>query len=539
MMTVARTALALDWRPYFPLPTPRKEQEKALDELCSQIEQGQRILVAELGTGVGKSAIAACLARWLAAREAVPEGFSPGAVVLTSQRVLQDQYVRDFDFARDLRSASNFECDGPLGGTCAETARARKAVGMEMAKALSCPTCPYRKAKDEFATSELGITNYSYFLSETVYAGELPRRHMLILDEAHNVEDEVRRWATVVVSEEEAEEHGLVLPFGANAEEALKWLAGPFKAKVQGRLGKISSKLQEVIGRVNVLGGAIHRLAEENDRWDKRKCQINRLIEKGDEILVSSDDHRNVRSMTFQPFNVGGLAHDLIYSRASACLLMSATILDNRIFAANSGLSPNVPMVRVPTPFKPSAFGVKLRSVGKMSRDGIDKALPQIPRAVAKILADNPNDKGIIHTVSYKVAQELKRLNDPRLLIQGKSSDREEMLRRHLTSKEPTVLVSPAMAEGLDLRDDLGRFQIICKVPYPNMSDPVVKRKNWEWYSWRTVRHLVQAVGRGVRSEEDWTRTYILDECFVDLYERSGKMMPSHLIDGLEVEEPF
>ena len=84
----------LDWRPFFPLKAPRQEQVIALDELCSSVEQGKRLLVAELGTGVGKSAVAVCMSRWLAAREVAPLGFSKGAVVLTSQKVLQDQYIK-------------------------------------------------------------------------------------------------------------------------------------------------------------------------------------------------------------------------------------------------------------------------------------------------------------------------------------------------------------------------------------------------------------------------------------------------------------
>jgi ATP-dependent DNA helicase DinG len=530
----------IDWRPYFPLKTPRPDQERALDELCQLVESGKRILIAELGTGVGKSAVSACFNRWLMARETtVPEGYARGGVVLTSQRVLQDQYIRDFAFSRDLRSAANFKCDGPMGGTCGETARARKAVGKELAKALECPACPYRLAKMDYVTAELGVTNYSYFLSESVYAGELPLRQLLILDEAHNVEDEVRRWSTVSVSEEEAHEFKTELPWGAGTQEAIGWLADKFKQNVEIRLGKLSTKLMATVNKEGALSKALHKMAEENDRLDKRKCQINRLITYGGEILVSSDEGRNGRSMTFQPFGVGNLAKDLLYSQATACLLMSATILDRKIFAENAGLPADVPMVQIPTPFKPKAFGVKLRSVGRMSQRDIERSLPKIPRAVAKILRDNPNDKGIIHTVSYKVAQELKSLKNPRLLIQDKAKDREEILLYHLTSKEPTVLVSPAMAEGLDLRDELGRFQVICKIPYPNMGDPVVKKKGWDWYSWRTVRQLVQAIGRGVRSEGDWTRTYILDECFVDLFERSGYMMPAHLTEGLEVEEPW
>jgi Rad3-related DNA helicase len=40
---------------------------------------------------------------------------------------------------------------------------------------------------------------------------------------------------------------------------------------------------------------------------------------------------------------------------------------------------------------------------------------------------------------------------------------------------------------GLDLKDDLSRFQIITKVPYPDLGDRWIdaKRKiNGQWYIW-------------------------------------------------------
>jgi Rad3-related DNA helicase len=67
----------------------------------------------------------------------------------------------------------------------------------------------------------------------------------------------------------------------------------------------------------------------------------------------------------------------------------------------------------------------------------------------------------------------------------------------------------------------------------------VVKQKDWNWYAWRTIRTLTQAAGRCVRSEDDWVRTYILDECFLDVLERNEKLVPAHLRASIEVEEPF
>ena len=48
---------------------------------------------------------------------------------------------------------------------------------------------------------------------------------------------------------------------------------------------------------------------------------------------------------------------------------------------------------------------------------------------------------------------------------------RDEVIYQHENSIRPTVLISPSLHTGLDLKDNLSRFQIITKVLYPNKSD--------------------------------------------------------------------
>ena len=42
--------------------------------------------------------------------------------------------------------------------------------------------------------------------------------------------------------------------------------------------------------------------------------------------------------------------------------------------------------------------------------------------------------------------------------------ERDEVIREHAESTKPTVLISPSLHTGLDLKDHLSRFQIITKV---------------------------------------------------------------------------
>ena len=73
------------------------------------------------------------------------------------------------------------------------------------------------------------------------------------------------------------------------------------------------------------------------------------------------------------------------------------------------------------------------------------------------------------------------------------------------------------MSEGVDLPYDKCRFQIIYKMPFPMLKgEQVNRRKNRDpkWYIYQTVMPLMQAYGRGIRDEDDYCTTYVLDSSF-------------------------
>jgi len=527
-----------EWKKFFPLPRPRDEQARALDKATALVDSGEKFIIAELGTGVGKSAFAICLANYIRSK-GVDGEYKPGAYVLTSQKTLQDQYIKDFPGnASDLRSSSNFKCTKGPGENCGQTQRYNAFTKREAKGSNTCEGCPYRAAKDAFMKAPVGVTNYSYFLSETVYAGSLEPRELLVLDEAHNVEKEMRGWALFSVDEQLATDIGAEFPFGAPKLASLHWLVEHYKPLVVAAMMKAADKVDQA-EKKGVKRG-ISTLIERMDFLDKHVCGLNRIFDGGPanqdaagskNYLVNWDEDKNgKRTLRIQPLDAGPLANDLLYPFGKHVLLMSATILDKDTFMRSCGLK-NADLIIEPTPFPPKNFGITYRPVGRMSKRYIGITLPKMVRAVKEILKVNVNEKGIIHCASYEIARALANIKDPRLLVQLSGRDREEILKRHMTSKEPTVIVSPSMMEGLDLEGDLGRFQIICKVPFPNMGDPVVEQKmntDESWYAWCTARSLIQSVGRCVRNSTDWTRTYILDESFGDFAARWYSFFPEY-----------
>jgi hypothetical protein len=97
---------------------------------------------------------------------------------------------------------------------------------------------------------------------------------------------------------------------------------------------------------------------------------------------------------------------------------------------------------------------------------------------------------------------------------------RDEIIAEHMNATKPTVLISPSLHLGLDLKDDLSRFQIITKVPYPSLGDRWIDKKrkrNEQWYKCQTALRLVQGYGRSelardVRIDELKERIASLEE---------------------------
>jgi Rad3-related DNA helicase len=87
------------------------------------------------------------------------------------------------------------------------------------------------------------------------------------------------------------------------------------------------------------------------------------------------------------------------------------------------------------------------------------------------------------------------------------------------------------MHEGVDLKEDLSRFQIITKLPFPSLGSKIVqgrRRAVPEWYDYTTALKLIQATGRSVRTETDTAATYILDVAFDWFYRRNRKLFPRY-----------
>lgn len=553
-----------DYRACFPFAEIRDDQKTAIEfALDTFLAQKKRFLLLELGTGVGKSAVGLTLARYLAEHggktfaPAVPNAEADeiepvettGAYVLTTQKILQQQYIDDFgpasgkNLLRSLNSASNYQCRFYSDQSCAASRRLLKQLGkqLEGTDFHKCcrSSCPYMLDKAEFISYPIGITNFAYFLAETAYAKQLEPRSLLVIDEAHNVESALGSFVEVIFSERFAKTVlNCRVPKLDTDASVIEWIKDTYKKALLKTMRGLEKKVGDHFHTGGAAGSALADMSKRYEMLDKHLCKVNRFIDTYDAtnwvmnpIKTPPGESRGGRKFEFKPVDVSSFGHEHLYRFGSRVVLMSATLLDKDTYCKSIGIDPNeAAYLRLPSPFPKENRPVHFLGVGSMSMKTIDDTLPKLASTVKDLLALHANDKGMIHSVSFKVARYLvDTIKSPRLLLHD-STNREETIQKHLDSSEPTVLISPSMTEGVDLADDASRFQILCKVPFPYLGDRVIqlrKQRNSSWYSMMTARAIIQALGRSVRNSSDYATSYILDSDWQRFYRLNASMFPA------------
>jgi Rad3-related DNA helicase len=84
----------------------------------------------------------------------------------------------------------------------------------------------------------------------------------------------------------------------------------------------------------------------------------------------------------------------------------------------------------------------------------------------------------------------------------------------------------------------MSRFQIIAKVPFLYLGDPLVKlnaERRPKWYARKAVLRIVQACGRSIRGVDDHAKTYILDLNFKRLLRDNMELFPEWFLASVVV----
>ena len=435
------------------------------------------------------------------------------------------------------------------------------------------------------------IFNYSIFLSLLANKSMIQQREILVLDEAHLLETEIIKFRGLSISKKRWRRYindFKMIDFGfdlngwlgflIDLEKTILTLLGydslvkslvmerkikygydsKSKAKAKNKRIVSASELFEDDESLEI------DIKSENSKHfqidkeilidivqdiDKLTRTINNILSNPKNWIVSEVHKENydVLRVEFKPLDASKYIRTVV-EKCPKTLIMSATILDHRTFEKNLGLDAGdnrTKFIQIQSDFPIENRPIFPLSVEYLNFSNLQQTdvKTKISRAIDNIMHIHSNDKGIIHTTSYEqlnfIKENLSKMNSRRLILTDPEIQRDEVIKEHIDSKKPTVLISPSLHTGLDLKDNLSRFQIITKVPYPNIADKWTSEKrkiNEEWYYWQTALRLVQAYGRSIRSKDDWAKTYVLDAAFSYFVKMNVKILPKWFVSAIRTE---
>lgn len=506
------------------LPAKFKEFRPGQLQLSAKIATSAKYAyLLDAPTGVGKSLIAATTQRLF--------GSYLTYVCVTKQ--LQDQILADFPYARTIKGRNNYIC--LKYPRMYPTVSADECTHTEDNPCPHINRCPYLVAKEEALHAPLAVLNTAYFLSEANYAGQFKGRKFLVLDEFDTIEDQLMSFIELRITKKQLDRHSLSVPrYKTKFESWVEW-ARVAAASLRPRLDQL-----ERDAAAADWGGVDWRVLRERKQVERLLAKLNYFVREVDVTWVWYPGEDN---WAFKPVWVSKYANPVLWDHTDRVLGMSATILDPRQMSANTGLVSKVgrtyDYIQMPSPFPKENRPVYYEPAANVINKEMDVALPRLAAAVQRILDRHPNDKILLHTVSYKVRDFLQRNVSTGRFLSHTTADRAQVLEVFKKSPDPLVLVSPSMDRGVDLPYDECRVVIIAKVPYPDLGDPQVNKRvhaskdGSHWYAHRTVSSIVQMAGRGVRAMDDFAATYILDSQFERLYNQYRTLFPGWFAEAI------
>lgn len=511
----------------------RKMQKEAIvKSLAALIEQNYDAFVVDAPVGYGKSGVIVTVSRVL-------EALGYGSYITTPQLLLQDQYYNEFPDIPQIKGRRNYTCLDDPECNCSEG----ECQVDDKYHSEQCDNCSYTKQRILCQVSDICGMNSSYLM--TVRKEVFDQRYLLSVDEAHGLPE----WGVgfVSVTIRESSVNGYIPEFSAGFPAYILWLEKTVYPKMKEEETKLKERVKEFgrgKGKNKAVLGIMEAYKAVKDLVKKIELLSKDYAAVGEDWTYNIETDTKGKKIVFQPITSGRFLNQILWSRGKKILLSSGTITPE-IYMYEGGLADrnfNIKdcVIEVPSEFDPKKSPIIYKSVGKLTYDKKAVTLPLVLKEIEKVMFDNINVRGIIHTFSYSNAKYILDNIDPvlknYLWVQDRL-DRSGSLDEWMKYDKPSVFLSTNMSEGLNLKDDLCRYQIYMKVGYPSMTDKRVAKRlelnHRVWYALQAIEDLEQSSGRATRSVDDFSKMYIFDSSFSDLYIRHNKYFKKWFKDRL------
>lgn len=534
-------ALALK---HFPYETPNPGQIESCVESVRLFETGIKHVIIQAPTGIGKSAITVVVHRMLRELE---EGHRTS--VITASKGLQDQIVGEFKEVFDLKGRTNYACPHDKGPYNSGTCRAHVKRGGCVPK----EECPYVKRRMVWCNkADIRLTNNSFQIEAPPELCMKPenRVNLIVADECHELDDYIVEHTSIKMF---APEYIALANFGygsfaADVEKTIEMFRNipvgqPFKFTQA-----MNEGMKDLSDKVSAILDDFTEMMEDKTRRDHEAIgaamESLQLIGDKTAMLESAADGEWIineyearRSILIKPIFAWQVADYALFRKADKFLHLSATICGFNEYAGTLGLKEGeFECLDIPNPIPVENRKVYVVANQKIS-GGFD--VHKLSSDIDKLISMHGTDNGIIHTVSYALANQIymSSAHRSKMLV---SKERQEIISELKKVNTGRVVLSAAIEKGFDFKGDMSRFQIIAKVPYLYLGDPLVKlnaERRPGWYARKAVLRIVQACGRSIRGVNDHAKTYVMDLNFKRLFSQNRDLFPQWFVDSVVMRD--
>jgi Rad3-related DNA helicase len=496
--------------------TLRRPQEQILGALGPLWDQYDNFIISA-PVGVGKSLIAMTISNAM-----------NDAHILTPYKDLQRQYASAFtDGVAVIAGKSNYDCTFKHP----EEARAiykiidSRQLPARNFRRISCGSeerpcttqsgrfeclesgvqeCPFDYAMRLAQTTRIAVHNVMGFCYHAALGEKFSVRDVIIVDEAHAVEDVLRNVGVYELELTPGEVD--ILDIGKRTIPNAARLADKFM-----EIRKIREALDSTLPDLPLEG----RYAE-----------------------MSKEDGSG-RVLKLIPKSTGPFGQRFIGAFGRKRVFLSGSISDKDHLRRSLGLSPErtffMNMDRSPFPVENRLIVIPHHLAISMGFGNRDDNHETLVEGMKEILGRHSGQKGVIHSNSYDLTKRVGAVLGERVTYAHSGREHQKTLSGFLATSSPKVLVSPAVSEGVDLKGDLARFQMVLTLSnFPPIMKEIYGDEYFKMNTRKSMETLMQQVGRVTRSGEDYGITYILDSRALKLVQ-NGKF-PKWFSEAVRIE---
>lgn len=264
--------------------------------------------------------------------------------------------------------------------------------------------------------------------TETLF---LPPRELLILDEAHRLEEEIVKFTGISISKKRYRRYIPNFKIVDYGNDMGKWKDFFFR---------LAEEIKTLIDSHAIFGELV---VEAETDIDKLLKAITDIAISGRDNWIVSDvkkEKNEVTRIELKPLDISFFA-SYAFQRCNKILMMSATILDKDALCKILGLKQEeVKFIQVPSDFPLQNRPIYPMNVAYLNYEALhkDNVKQAIAGAIDKIMTHHKDLKGIVHLTSYEqlnfIKEHISIENRGRLIQTDPEVERVEIIKEHINT---------------------------------------------------------------------------------------------------------